>query len=188
MGTCRALRYLLVGLTAMALGCSAMNLRDVPPINTSRCVPSNRDISTVFYINNMIRPLKITVLSVLNTKYGHYKSLACLRECWGSTTVRYIVSRCLLLTGSFSVFNEISTRSARFINSCLHSRYHLVRSKALFMVTIIRLLVQMYGFVVVGLNGGGKILCRVLSRLIMIIFVICVRTIFRLISFKQRHQ
>lgn len=35
-----------------------------------------------------------------------------------------------LLTGTLPVFDEICKRSARFINSCLHSRCHLVRSIA----------------------------------------------------------
>ena len=41
-------------------------------------------------------------------------------------------------------------------------------------MTNIRLLVEIKGFAVIGLDGGGKILCLVVSRLAMIIFVIFV--------------
>jgi len=52
--------------------------------------------------------------------------------------------------------------------------YVVLPSTALFMVNIIRLLVEILGFVVVVLVGSWKIFCQVLSRLMMIVFIIFV--------------
>jgi len=68
---------------------------------------------------------------------------------------------CIRPNGHSSSFDEIYKRSSHFINSCLRSRYNLVRSillcTALFMLSIIRLLVEILDFVVVVSFSGWKI-------------------------------
>jgi len=68
-----------------------------------------------------------------------------------------------ILTGTLPVFDQICKRSSRFINSCLRSRNNLVRSillcTALFIVNIIRPLVEILRFVVVVSVGSWQIFC-----------------------------
>jgi len=70
---------------------------------------------------------------------------------------------------------------------CVIILYVVLLCKAFFMVYIIRLLVEILGFVVVISVGSCKIFCLVLSRLMVIVFIIFVLTIFRLLSCKLRH-
>jgi len=83
-----------------------------------------------------------------------------------------------ILTGTLPVFDEICKRSSRFINSCLRSRYDVVRSIALHVVNFhgkyysplgrnLRFCCRRFGWQL-------EDLCYVLPRLMMIAFIILV--------------
>jgi len=99
------------------------------------------------------------IINYYNTAGGTYRSLEddVLQDCCCSwrTALRRLLNlpfnaHCfllLILTCTLPVFYEICKSSSRFINSCLRSCYNLVMPcTALFVVNIIRLLVEILGF------------------------------------------